>query len=93
MKRSILLLALFASSAVFANDVDPFGFEKQTSVGGKTFAEVRAETLAAKQDGEIQYGEVIVAQSQPGSRSRQEVKNELNQARAAGDIHYGDAEI
>lgn len=92
MKRTFVLLALLASSSVFANDVDPFGFEKQTFVGGKSFSEVRAETLAAAKNGEIQYGEVgVVKAVEPSfAKSRQQVKAELAVARANGETNYGE---
>lgn len=93
MKRSFLVLALLASSSAFANDVDPFGFEKQVFVSSKSFAEVRAETLAALKNGEIQYGETGVLQiAEPTtSKSRQEVRQELAVARANGETSYGEA--
>ncbi|HUL68032.1 MAG TPA: DUF4148 domain-containing protein [Burkholderiaceae bacterium] len=58
MKRTVVLAALLvATSAALANDIDPFGFEKEHFQSSSSHAKVVAELKAAQAAGQMPVGE------------------------------------
>jgi hypothetical protein len=93
MKRLLIALALLGSSAAFANDVDPFGFDQQAFESSRTRAEVQDELTRAHASGETSYqgnyGDYErKSTSQLVAKSRAEVTQELANARAQGEESY-----
>lgn len=86
MKAKVLFLALLAAAPAFANDVDPFGFEKEHGVGTATRAEVRAEFDQARAAGQLPvYGEIGVRfVDAPSQKTRAQVVAETREAGRLG---------
>lgn len=85
MKRSMILIAMLASTTAFANDIDPFGFEKQQFVSTKSRAEVAADAKAALAAGQIPQGEfVYVAEAPVSQKTRAQVIAETREAARLG---------
>ena len=92
MKRTLLLAALLASTTAFANDVDPFGLEKDHFQFSKTRAEVKADLKVAQATGQLPvFGEIGV---QPiaiaSTASRAQVVAETREAARLGLLSYGE---
>jgi len=95
MKFIVLLLAVLSSSVALADDVDPFGFEKQHSESSKSRAEVKADVQDARAKGELpRFGELgaqVVAT--PSTKSRAQVAAETREAARLGLLsRYGEQE-
>lgn len=84
-------LALAVTSAL-ANDVDPFGFEKEHFITSKTRAEVVAELQAAQARGELPVaGEIGVRFADaPSTKTRAQVVAETLEAARLGVLTYGE---
>src|SRR5512134_159357 len=81
MKTVTLLAALLVSSGVFANDIDPNGFEKQHFASSASRAEVIADLKVAQQQGQLPVGELGVKVIEtPSTKSRAQVVAELLQS-------------
>lgn len=98
MKRFILSAALAALPAAFASvvaaqEAQPYPIEQTPSTRSR--AEVMAEVRAARDAGELHYGEAQLVRDEPSTaaKSRAEVIAELRAARAAGDVPYGEAPL
>jgi Domain of unknown function (DUF4148) len=85
MKRTALIIAsLLVSSTAFANDIDPFGFEKQVFVSTKSRAEVAADARQALAAGQISSGETVYVEYTPSTKSRTQVAAETKEAGRLG---------
>jgi hypothetical protein len=88
MKNLIVALSLLASGAAFANDAADDIANRTSFVGELTRAEVRAETLAAREAGTLALDEF--AANRPADvhfhRSREDVRAEAAQAAGAHRI-------
>jgi len=86
MKPTYLFLALLAATPAFANDVDPFGFEKQDVVGTASRAQVRAEFDQARAAGQLPVaGEIGVRfVDPPAQKTRAQIVAETREARRLG---------
>jgi hypothetical protein len=89
MKELALLASLLVSTSVFANDVDPNGFEQQHFSGSMTRAEAVAQarnptTLGIKVDDQ---GRVITT---PSTKARAQVAAEQREAARLGLMKYGE---
>jgi hypothetical protein len=93
MKRTLILASLLVSSSVFANDIDPLGFEKQVFVGTKSRAEVVADAKVALAAGQIPAGEQGVRfADEPSVKSRVQVAAETREAARQGLLtSYGES--
>jgi hypothetical protein len=90
MKRVLILASLLVSTSVFANDVDPFGFEKQQSIGSTSRAEVVADLKLAQQQGQLPVGELGVKPiDAPSIKSRAQVAAETREAARLGLLRHG----
>ena len=91
MKSVITLAALLLSTtAVYANDVDPNGFEKQHFISSATRAEVVADLKAAQAQGQLPVGELgLKVAVEPSTKTRAQVAQE---ARTAKHV-YGEASV
>lgn len=88
MKTITLLAALLVSSGVFANDVDPNGFEKQHFASSATRAEVVADLKVAQQQGQLPMGELgVKAIDTVSTKTRAQVVAETLQSKRLG---YGE---
>lgn len=94
MKRTLLLAALLAATSVYANDVDPFGFEKEHFQTSKSRAEVKADLRVAQANGELPIGELGVKPQEIKSvKSRAQVAAETREAARLGLLsRYGEQE-
>lgn len=92
MKVSMLMIAMFAAAPVFANDIDPHGFEQQPFVAAVTQGEVRADLAQAQAQGALSHGEIyaIASADSAASKSRAEVSADLTVARGRGETNYGE---
>lgn len=91
MKTTTLLVSLLLASPAFANDVDPFGFEKEHFVSSKARAEVRAELQVARATGQLPVGELGVRFiDTPSTISRAQVTAETQAAARLGLLRYGE---
>jgi hypothetical protein len=89
MKASLIALALFAASGAFANEASDDLANRAAFAGGATRAEVKADTLAAKQSGALQVNE-YQANQQPtvkAGRSRTQARAEAVQAARSHTVH------
>jgi hypothetical protein len=86
MKATYLFLALLAASPAFANDVDPFGFEKQDVASTTSRAQVRAELNRARAAGQLPVtGEIGVRfVDPPAQKTRAQIVAETREARRLG---------
>lgn len=86
MKGKYLLIGLLAAAPAFANDVDPFGFEKEHGVGTRARTEVQAELKQAQQAGELPVpGEIgVKVADAPSRKTRAQVVAETLEARRLG---------
>ena len=89
---AVAFAALAFSTAVHANDVDPFGFEKEHFVSSRARAEVVAEFKAAQAAGRLAVpGEIGVRfVDAPATKPRAQVVAETLEARRLGLLGYGE---
>jgi hypothetical protein len=83
---------LVVATSTFANDVDPFGFEKEHFITSKSRAEVVADIQAAQAAGQMPvFGEIGVRfVDAPSVKLREQVVAETLEARHLGLITYGE---
>ena len=88
----LALAALAFGTAVRANDVDPFGFEKEHFVSTKSRAEVVADRQAAQAAGDLPVpGELGVRVAATKSvKTREQVVAETLEAQRLGLLSYGE---
>jgi hypothetical protein len=90
MKTSLIAtILLLASGASFAGEAADEAANRTAFVGERTRAEVKADTQAARQAGQLGINE-YAAQQQPasaGTRSRADIRAESVQAARANKIH------
>ena len=85
MKSIFVLAALVVSTSTFANDVDPFGFEKEHFIFSKTRAEVAADLKVAQATGQLPIGELGVKPIEiKSTKSRAQVVAETHEAARLG---------
>jgi hypothetical protein len=86
MNRKYLLIALLAAAPAFANDVDPFGFEKEHFTSSVSRAQVEADLKQAQRAGELPVaGEIgVKVADTPSRKTRQQVVAETLEARRLG---------
>jgi hypothetical protein len=89
MRKFVLLAALLATTSVFANDVDPFGFEKEHYSGSMSRGDVMDRwqqplILGNKFD---DVGRVV---SPPSTKTRAQVAAETSEAINLGLMSYGE---
>ena len=92
MKRFVLLASLLASTAVFANDIDPMGFEKEHFSSSMTRADAVARSQAPLVLGN-KYDDVGRVASSPSTRTRAEVAAETAQAARFGLLRNGERDL
>src|SRR5262245_18873638 len=88
----VVLAALAFGTVARANDVDPFGFEKEHFISSKSRAEVAGDLRAARAAGELPvFGEIGVRLADaPSTKSRAQVVAETREAQRLGLISYGE---
>jgi hypothetical protein len=88
MKTVLAFAAVLVSTAAFAGDVDPNGFEKQHFITSASRAEVAADLKVAQQQGQLPVGELgVKAISEPSTKSRAQVAAEARTfARSYGEL-------
>jgi hypothetical protein len=94
MKRTLVLAALLVATSAFANDIDPFGMEKEHFQFSESRAEVKADLKAAQAAGQLPvFGEVGVKPVEIAStKSRAQVAAETREAARLGLLSsYGEA--
>jgi len=86
------LASILISASAYANDVDPFGFEKEHFISSKSRAEVTADVKAARGAGELPaFGEIGVRVVEaPSVLRREQVEAETREAARLGLITYGE---
>jgi hypothetical protein len=86
MKRKYLLIALLAAAPAFANDVDPYGFEKEHFSATGSRAQVVRDLEQARIAGQLPVaGEIGVRFiDAPSSKTREQVVAETREARRLG---------
>lgn len=86
MKTALIFATLLVSTAVSANDVDPFGFEREHFIASKSHAEVLADLKAAQASGQLPvFGEIGVKPEQFAStKTRAQVVAETRAAASLG---------
>ena len=93
MKSILVIAALLVSTSVFANDVDPFGFEKDHFISSKSRAEVVADLKVAEATGQMPvFGEIGVKPVETRStKPRAQVAAETREAARLGLLSgYGE---
>jgi hypothetical protein len=93
MKRTLVFAAaLIAATSAFANDVDPFGFEKEVFISTKTRAEVLADVSVARAANQLPVGELGVKPVEIASvKTRGQVVAETREAGRLGLLsQYGE---
>jgi len=90
MKSVVLFASLLASGSVFANDIDPWGFEKEHFRSSMTRAEALADSRAplVASKGYDDQGRTITG---PSALTRAQVEAETREAARLGLIRYGEA--
>jgi hypothetical protein len=94
MKSTLVLAALLVAHSAFANDIDPFGFEKEHFQSAKSRAEVSADLKAAQVAGQLPaYGEGGLRPIDEKSvKTRAQVAAETREAARLGLLRsYGEA--
>jgi len=94
MKRTLVLAALLVATSAFANDIDPFGMEKEHFQFSASRAEVQSDLKAAQAAGQLPaFGEVGVKPVEIAStKSRTQVAAETREAARLGLLtSYGEA--
>jgi len=89
----VFLAATLVATEVFANDIDPFGFEKEHFISAKSRAEVVADLKRAQAAGELLVpGEIGAKVAETRSiKSRAQVLAETLEAKRLGLVTYGEA--
>ena len=93
MKSILVLAALLVSTSVFANDADPFGFEKEHFEFSKSRAEVVADLKSAEANSQLPvFGEIGVKPVEIKSiKTRAQVAAETREAARLGLLSgYGE---
>ena len=92
LTSTFALASLLISARVLANDVDPFGFEREHFFSSKSRAEVVADLRAAQAAGQVPVpGELGVKfVDAPSIKPRAQVVAETLEARRLGLITYGE---
>jgi len=93
MKSILFVAAVLVSTSVFANDVDPFGFEKDHFISSKSRAEVVADLKVAEATGQMPvFGEIGVKPVETRStKPRAQVAAETREAARLGLLSgYGE---
>lgn len=94
MKQVVLLATLLVSASAFANDVDPFNFERQHfATSSMTRAEMRAQASAPAGGIDIDNDGRVV--TPPSLKTRAQVAAETAEASRLGLLSWGghDAKI
>jgi len=94
MKSALVLAALLAASSAFANDIDPFGFEKEHFETSKSRAEVTMDLQTARSAGQLlKFGDVGFQPAEtPSIKTRAQVAAETREAARLGLLGgYGEA--
>ena len=94
MKYKSLIVLLLAASPVLADDMYPFGFDKEPVVSTKTRAQVQAELKAAQAAGEPLGGGEAGFRfiNAPSTKSRAQVLAEMREASRLGLLNsFGEA--
>jgi hypothetical protein len=88
-----LALSILASTPAWANDIDPFGFEKEHFIASRSRADVVADLQAAQAAGQLPVaGEVGVRFAEaPSTKPRAQVVAETREAARLGLLSYGEA--
>jgi hypothetical protein len=88
MKTVLAFAAVLVSTAAFAGDVDPNGFEKQHFVTSASRAEIAADLKVAQQQGLLPAGELgVKVIAEPSTKSRAQVAAEVStMARSYGEL-------
>ena len=89
MKKFVLLASLLATTSVFANDIDPFGFEKEHFSGTMS----RSEALDRWQQPLVlgnKFDDVGRVVSPPSTKTRAEVAAETSEAINLHLMSYGE---
>jgi hypothetical protein len=91
-KSTVVLASLLVSTSVLANDVDPFGFEKEHFIASKSRAEVVTDLRAAQAAGQLPIpGELGVRfVDAPSIKPREQVVAETLEAARLGLLGYGE---
>src|SRR5262249_11664582 len=86
------IASLLISISARANDVDPFGFEKEHFNSSKSRAEVVADVKAARAGGDLPaFGEIGVRVVEaPSILRREQVEAETREAARLGLLTYGE---
>jgi hypothetical protein len=87
--KLVLLASLLVSTSVFANDVDPNGFEKEHFNGTMTRAEAIAQAKTARGPS-IRIDDQGRAITAPSTKSRAQVAAEAREAARLGLMKYGE---
>jgi hypothetical protein len=92
MKNVLAIAALLLATSAYANDVDPFGFEKQHFQAATSRAEVKADLKAAQAAGQMPVGELGVKPAETKStKTRATVAAEKREAVRLGLLSgYGE---
>ena len=87
-----VIASLLFSTAVRADDVDPFGFEKEHFISSKSRAEVVADLKGAQAAGQLPVrGEIGVRfVDAPSTKPRAQVVAETLEAKRLGLLTYGE---
>jgi len=93
MKRTLILAALLVATSAFANDIDPFGFEKEHFQTSKSRSEVVADFKVAQATGQLPQGELGIPPLPTKSiKTRSQVAAETREAGRLGLLSsYGEA--
>jgi hypothetical protein len=93
MKKSLIALAAFAAVSAFAGEIDYVTVNDAPVQAGVSRDTVKAETLAAVQQGQIATGEIGAAGVTQAAAVTPRVDNraELAQAIRHGDLSSGEA--
>jgi hypothetical protein len=92
MKRLVLLASLLASTAVFANDIDPMGFEKEHFSSTMSRDDAMAKSQAPLVLGN-KFDDVGRVVSPPSTKTRAQVAAETLQASRFGLMGYGERDL
>jgi hypothetical protein len=90
MKKSIIALFLLASATAFANEAGDEQFNRTSTAGERTRAEVKADVRRAQQEGTLGFSDYAgnaTQSAQAPARARSEVRAEAVQAARVRVIH------
>jgi len=92
VKGALAFASIVVVASVRANDIDPFGFEKEHFITSKARAEVVADLKAAQASGQLPVaGEIGVrAIDTPSIKARAQVVAETLEAARLGLLTYGE---